>query len=79
MWSTLKRMRSVGLALGFAVLATAAVGAADSWVYVTPEGNLTIEEIGRAEAPWLDVIAYDDSGIVLTVDAAGRPMANLRK
>jgi hypothetical protein len=71
MWSTLKRMQPLGLALGVAFLATAGVGAADSWVSVTPQGNLTIEEIARAEAPRLDVIAYDDSGIVLTVDVAG--------
>jgi len=70
MLNTLTRGRCWVPALVAALFVTTAA-LADSWVTVAPDGRLAVKEAAPAEAPQLDVLGYDESGIRVSVDVPG--------
>ena len=71
MFSSLKPVRFLGLMLAMGALTTAALGQADSWVQAAPDSHPAVSDSSAPQAPQLEVLSYDESGIRLTVDLPG--------
>ena len=67
----LRLTRPLGLLLAVAACATGSARAADSWARVALDGELSIEDLTLADAPWVDVLAYDEDGLRVSIYVPG--------
>ena len=71
MLNTVKSTRPFGLVLVVTMLAASGAWAGDSWVQITPDGMLSIEDATSAGVPRVDVLCYDEGGLQVSIDIPG--------